>query len=67
MSASNDQYTGSNMRTLDKRRRCEKKKGVESKKRLNVTKVDELLLFLLCNTILVHVLCIIEVNNVSDL
>ncbi len=32
MSVSKDQYTGSNMRTLDKFRRCEKQKGVDSKK-----------------------------------
>ena len=32
MSVSKDQYTGSNMRTLDKVKMCEKPKGVESKK-----------------------------------
>ncbi len=32
MSVSKDQYTGSNMRTLDKMRSCEKQKGDESKK-----------------------------------
>ena len=33
MSVSKDHYTGSNMRTLDKMKMCEKRKGVESKKR----------------------------------
>ena len=32
MSVSKDQYTGSNMRTLDKMKMCEKQKGVESMK-----------------------------------
>ena len=62
MSVSKDQYTGSNMRTLDKMKMCEKQKGVESKKgcvRLPVIEVepkdcvvDELHLFLRITDIL---------------